>query len=297
MKLSLTTRHRRKNKTYEYYMPGSWNELSIPQAVKLAELTSSYSKTEALLRFVFWLNNFSVIRQEPVIYSGMNYRYKTKKWRKVVGDDEEIKAARVIRKGFKRFIITDTDLNYITSIVEKWIFNGNEAPTSFLYVSKFKSIPINNDKLNPPCDVLTNCTYEQYTYIDTHFQNFMESKDTADLNMMICAMHQINTEFNSKMYLAYMPVFIDLPFYQKMVYLWFFIGCRKVLSHTFKNLFKESENDTKTKSDPILASIRLTSGMVRIPAHINPTKKELVWDIFSYLDEKIKAFNEAKSKK
>ena len=44
---------------------------------------------------------------------------------------KKIKAARVIRKGFKRFIITDTDLNYITSIVEKWIFNGNEAPTSF----------------------------------------------------------------------------------------------------------------------------------------------------------------------
>ena len=40
--------------------------------------------------------------------------------------------------------------------------------------------------------------------------------------------------------------------------------------------------------------MKLTSGMIETPADISETKKQLVWDVFSYLDEKIKAFKATK---
>lgn len=260
-------------------MPASWNELNYKQLVKLAWLSVSYPKTEAILRFFFYLNNFHVVKVNATIYKS----------------DENL-AAWIVRYRLRRFFLTETDLAFIIRTFEKWIYNGQDAPVSSLYKSVFKNVKLYTGKLIAPADMLSNISYEQYTYIDTHYTKFMQHKQIAELDNFIIAMHTANGIFNAEKYQDYTPLCDYLTYYEKLVYIWYYMGCRKVLSHFFKYLFDNKEASDSQAFDPYVSYMKLTSGMAKSPAEIQAVKNARLWDVFAWLDEEIRIHNEQKTK-
>lgn len=275
-KIKLTTKHNRKPKTYSLHTIDSWQELNLKHLLKLANLTTTYSKEHAKTMFFLWINKLKVSKQDPICYAPGKY-------------------ARVIKRGFKRFVIADLDMAYILRRFE-WIYNNQSTPDSKMFHSVFNRIHINDHTLVPPGDSLNNFSYEQFTHVDSHYQNWLQSHNSDDLHKMIVSMYTINGVFNPVENNKFIPLIEDMSDDLKIVHVWFYVGSRKVLAYIFENLFNQSDSDTKTKSDPFLAWMKLTSGMIQTPADLEITKKQLIWDVFSYLDEKIDAYNKQKAK-
>lgn len=281
MEITFTTTHTRKPKTRKFKSIDSWNMLSWKQAVKLAELSSTYDKTTTLITFFFWLNNIKVLKKDPIIYQIDGAEY----------------CASIVRHKLRKFALSDIDLARIVKQFD-WVYGAENSPNSYMSSSSIlPKLPINNNRLFPPADALSSLTYEQYTIVDIYYHRFMKSKKDTDLSLMIAALYSVNGKFDPETYAEYIPVFDELTFYDRLVILWFYIGSRKILEKTFCHLFSQSESSEKTKSDPMLAWMKLTAGMLESPADLSVTKKQLVWDVFSYLDEKIRIYNENKTKK
>lgn len=280
MEITFTTRHTRHPRTSVFRTIDNWNSLTWREAVKLAQLTSDFGKTEAIIKFFLHTNKLRVLNENPIAYK--------------IG--EETFYASLLRRRLCRFAISDLDMATIVKSY-KWIYGETETPDSSISSSSFlPKFNVYNETLIPPADALTSFTYQQYTIADVWFQKFMKTKELKYLDTLIVSMYSVNGRFNPDTYADYLPVIKDLSFYEKLVILWFYLGCRKLLANVFVHLFKTSDKDPETTSDPMLAWMRLTAGMIETPADISVTKKELLWDVFSYLDEKIKQFEETKSK-
>ncbi len=279
MEIKFTSHNKKKDKVFKFFIPDAWNDLSFKQARKLAELNTKYDKQTAIIHFFCWLNDFHIVRGTTMIYRD-EFGSTFSCW--------------YFRKHIHKWLIPEFSISAISNALEKWIFNGDEAPNSQLHVSIFKPFKAEKHHFFPPADIISNLTYEQYTYADSHFQNFMNKKEPKELDSFIAALYCVDNQFNPKTYLNYVHIFKKRSFYDKLVHLWFFIGCRKVLSYIFFNLVKASDNNPDTKSDPILSWMKLTSGMTKSPAEIDLTKKQLAWDVFAWLDSEIKNFNKHK---
>lgn len=280
MQITFTTRHTRHPRTSVFKTIDSWNSLTWAEAVKLAQLSSDFGKTEAIIKFFFHTNKLHPVKIDPVAF-------------KIDGDTYY---ASILRRRLRRFAISDIDFAAIVKLYS-WIYGESDTPDSAITSSSLlPKLHVYNDTLIPPADALTSLTYQQYTIADVWFQKFMKTKELQYLDKLIVSLYSLNGRFNADSYTDYLPIIEDMTFYEKLVVLWYYLGCRKLLAKVFIHLFKTSDKDPETTSDPMLAWMRLTAGMIETPADISVTKKELLWDVFSYLDEKIKQFDVTKTK-
>lgn len=284
MTITFTTRHTRKPHTYEFQIVKGWSHLTWKQAILLADLTSRLNMTEAIIQFFLRINKLHVVRFPRIITRVEGIAFES----------------TILRYRFRRFVISDLDMSDIVK-QHSWIYGDQQAPDPAIIVSNILPSIARvtrvrlKETLLPPANALTSLTYEQYTLADVWFQRFVSKGDIESLNQLIATLYTDGT-FNPDKIETNLSAVKRLSFPQKTVILWFYLSCRKFLAKTFIHLFEASESDEKTKSDPILAWMKLTSGMIETPADISETKKQLVWDVFSYLDEKIKAFKAIKKK-
>lgn len=276
MTITFTTRHTRKPRTYEFQIIDGWSNLTWKQAILLADLTSRLNQTDAIIRFFLKINNLHVVRIKRISQDVEGYKFES----------------TVLRYKLQRFVISDLDM---TDIVKKhsWIYADQPAPDPNI---KSSNILPKLKGLLPPADALTSLNYEQYTIADAHFQRFISKHETRFLDKLIATLYTTDGTFNADDIDNNIRAVRSLSFAEKTVILWYYLSCRKFLSEVFVNLFQTGDASEETKSDPMLAWMKLTAGMIDTPADISVTKKQLVWDVFSYIDEKIRAYNETKLK-
>lgn len=253
----------------EFVIPDSMNSLNSADLIRLAELSHSCPKYQALILFVI---HISGLRVETSGSYG-------------VGSD---KTAWILRRGLrgKRMLISDRDMLHLASLLD-WVYVNDELNVSLSALpSDFcRFIP---RKLCVPGPAFTTLSFEQYTHADTHFHNFAKNSDIDELNKMICAITA--AKFDSETYLNNTKRVAAMPYWLRIVIFWYYMGSKKTLSLAFPNLFSAGSGDGEAKQvDVYMQYMELTSSMCESPADIIPTEKTLAWKIFSYLEAKIKA--------
>jgi len=250
-----------------FNVPASFADLSAKQLVVLANMLSVFTKTQACIFFILHVAKLRVMST-----GSFTLNNNLSGW--------------MLRRGVfgRRFLLADRDVVHLSGLLS-WLFDKNGELNITLSTLPDCSHFIRNPLITPG-PALTTLSFEQYTHADTHFQNFATSKNVADLNKMVCAL--CTPSFNSDNYLDLMPQVEKLNYWIRIVLFWYFLGSRRVLTHVFPNLFSSGSGDDKP-SDVYLQYMALTSSMCESPADISAVKKQLAWDVFSFLEEKIKA--------
>ncbi len=265
MKIKLTDPSSKKS--IRFVLPGSFSELNSDQLTHLAFFVNTAPKHLALINFILYLSNLVVVRAGSFFIDNNS-------------------AAWVVRRKWhtRRYLVCDRDLMYLISLLD-WMFDNDQLNIT---LSNFPSDSKYVKRLVSPGPAFTTLSYEQYTHADTHFSNFYKSKDFDELFKMICALCASN--FHTDTYLDNLAHVRRFNRWYCMVIFWYFIGSKKVIAKVFPNLFSIPDNTSASAdSDVYLQYMSLTSAMCDSPSEISNVKIQLAWDVFSFLEEKIKA--------
>jgi len=211
--------------TINLTVPVKWSELSIKQVEYFSKmLLKELSETELMTLCFLKFSGLKLIKKAIKERTGYQYIFK--------------------KKGQSRFLM---DADQATSCISKMEFMVKEV-SLFRLSEKIKKYVSYDFRMYDVC-------LEQYLLLESFYQAFLSTNDTAYLNKMLAIMYHLKEEkWNVDLLPVWERRFKRVPLFRKYVIFLWYSGVKKWIIDKYYYVFSGSD-DSKSNPDEIILNL------------------------------------------